>query len=62
MTRALALRDIAIGALTCGAGFAITLITKAASARGVYVVAVGSVLYGAFRLLRGLLALSSSER
>ena len=51
-------RDILVGGAICAVGILVTLVTyssAAVSGGGTYVVAWGATLFGAFRLLRGLL-------
>lgn len=48
-------RDLLVGALWLGGGLAVTVISySAASGGGRFVVTTGAIVYGAFRVLRGL--------
>ena len=58
---ATARKEMLIGALWCGGGILVTVLTySAASGGGSYVVAWGAILYGAFRFFRGIAANGNS--
>jgi hypothetical protein len=56
------LRNMAIGAVVCLIGIAVTAGTySAASSGGHYVVAWGAIVFGAFQFLKGLFQLATGS-
>jgi len=56
------LRNMAVGAIVCLIGIAVTAGTySAASSGGHYVVAWGAIVFGAFQFLKGLFQLATGS-